>query len=147
MKMQFILRSPFRPPYLPLARLRAEAKVCRLKLMQLYCYRCLWSAYFVSLMKYSMWKFSQFFVVPRRQKEKSTKHAKSNFASETIFCSPKSTSERQWHVKLFTRNNSYELKAKHKNFFFCEYLEKREKKTINYILLLLHFIWSRISPT
>lgn len=36
---------------------KGRRKVCRLILMQLYCYRCLWSAYFVSLMKYSTWNF------------------------------------------------------------------------------------------
>ena len=118
--------SSFSAPLMLLER--AEAKVCRLKLMQLYCYRCLWSAYFVSLMKYSMWKFLS--IVLLLHKGKSTKHAKSNFASETIFCSSKSTSERQWHVKLSTENKSCELKTNTKKKTFSFVNEKREKQLI-----------------
>lgn len=86
-------------------------------LIQLYCYRCLWSAcaYFVSLMKYSMQKFAHF-----SRRRKSTEHAKSNFCSETIFWMiRKSSSEctrtqRQWHVKHFKERQKQNFQIREK---------------------------------
>lgn len=99
--------------------------------MQLYCYRCLWSAYFVSLMKYSMWKFlPEFFCCfTEGERRKSIQHAISNFASKQ-FSALQKAHQYDNGMWSFPRKTIPRIKSEHRKKFFFLNGKKREKQLI-----------------
>lgn len=156
-----VLVVPIPPPRLDLVE-ENRRKVRRLILMQLYCYRlfmkclvCFFNEIFnVKVSSFLLLLLSGSFRRVRlccaHSEKEHGKHAKSNFPQKTLLRAAlhitNFSTQRQWHVKRSPSppRNNFPSQKHTKSFSFWEGHERGGEKIINYIPLLLHFIWSRI---